>query len=388
MKKVLLPISEVDYFATEGRLFNFGKYLSDQFAVEFLTISEKVLEDIKQKLSACRNITVEFIEPGHIELPLDFRTNLVKIFIRYTNDLLIPDTDLKLWKTAATDDFWGHLSSCSFGEDLHVDCDIALLPLLSYDDAPSDTVDVFYTSVICRLKNAGIKVVGYQLYPVFSGLKLMPLLMDAILVKKEYERQFYLDMGIPSDSIYLLTDARDRYSINSISDLYENYRYNEQIAISRDELSIVIINHTKFRPFIRQIIKAVGELKVPVVLSLLKRVYAVKELKEDDIIAEFYLGDIEKTGCRFYLLEPPSVTPVIMISDVTIACTFVAPVELAARYGKKAIVYNPFYDAVADVEGTVFINDPDALLKALKRAYKEKKMTVGAAEAINAILGK
>src|SRR5208283_5416356 len=268
------------------------------------------------------------------------------------------------------------------------DCDIVLAPLLSYDDTPSDDVDVFYTSIICRAKNAGVKVAGYQLYPVFSGLKLMPLMMDALIVKMKYERQFYLNMGIPADTIHLLTDARDAYSITSISDSYQNYRYNDQIPISRDELSIVVINHTKFRPFIRQIIKAVGDLKIPVVLSFLKRVYAIKELKEDDIISEFYIKDIEKTGCRFYLLEPPSTVPVIMISDVIISCTFVAPVELAARYGKKAIVYNPLYDAVPDVDGAVFINNPDDLSLALKRAYKEKKKTVGFADSINAILGK
>ncbi len=388
MKKILLPISGIDYRTSEKRLFNLAKGLSSSFLVEFLTISQDAFEDIKQQSSSCRNITVKLIEPESIPVSLDFRSTLVKVFIRYTYDVLIPGTTLKLWETAAFDDFWGHISSRLFNEKLNIDADIVLLPLLSYDDIPSDEVDVFYTSVISRAKDAGVKVAGYQLYPVFNGLKLMAKLMDAVIVKWAYERQFYVNMGIAAEDIYLLTDAKDKYSITSITDTFENYLYNDQIRISRDELGVAIFNHVKFRPFIRQIIKAVGDAKVPVVLSLVKRAYAVKDLHEDQIVAQFYLDDVKKTGCRYYILEPQSVVPVIMVSDVVISPTYVAPVELAARYGKKSIVYNPLCDTVPEVAGTDFINNPGDLSLALERAYKEKKMTVGMSDVVNAILGK
>ncbi len=388
MKKILLPVIESDYRSTEKRLFNIAKGLSEHFVVEFLTISKDTCEDIKNKAADCRNITAEFIEPGLIPLTLDFRSHLVKVFVQYTNDLFIPDTDLKLWKTAAFDDFWGHLSASSLDESSLEDTDLVLLPLMSFDNNPSENDDVFYTSLLFRAKEAGVKVAGYQLYPVFQGHKLMTLMVDALIVKKEYERQFYVNMGVAADDIFLLTDAKDKYSISTITDAYKDNLYNAQIPIRRDELAVVVINHSKFRPCIREIVRAIGDAKVPVVLFLVKRSYGIKDLTEDQIIEDFYYEDIIKAGCRFYKVESESMVPVIMISDVVISPAYVAPVELAARYEKKSIVYNPFYDTVPDVEGTAFIGDRQHLSSALKKAYKEKQMTVGMADAISAILRK
>ena len=386
MKRVLLPVSEYEYNSADGRLFNLAKGLSEHFIVKFLTFSKDVVDTINKKASDCKNISAEFVETGSIPLPLDLRTNLVKIFIQFTDDLFIPGTDLKLWKTAATDDFWGHLSPCSYEGKLTVDADIVLLPLLTYDYTPPEDTDVFYTSVLFKAKEADIKVAGYQLYPVFNGHKLMPRLMDALIIRKDYEKQFYIDKGIAAENIYLLTDAKDRYSLSTITDAFQNHLYNDQIPISRDELAVVVFHHAKFRPHIRQIIKAIGNAKVPVALFLVKLGFVIKDLLEDQIVNDFYLEDIKKAGCRFYLVEPQSSVPVEMISDVIIAPAYTAPLELAFRYGKKTIVYNPFYDNMPDVEGTDFINTHQELTAALKRAHHEKKTTVSMADAINSIL--
>lgn len=387
MKKILLPISERDYDSTNKRFFYLIKSLSENFIVEVLTISKEVLDDINNRLEPSMNVTAGLIETQNLPFTLDFRTNLVKVFIQYTYGLFIPQTDLKLWKTAAFDDFWGHISTCSLKELPTIDSDLVMLPLMTYDDTPIEEMDVFYTSILFRAKEAGIKVAGYQLYPVFQGLKLMVAVTDAIVVRKEYEKKFYIDdMGIPSEKIHLLTDQKDIYSLSTIDDAYKNNMYNSQIPIGRGELAIVVCNHVKYRPLIRKIIKAIGEAKIPVVLFLSKREYQVKDLNEDQIIESFYFEDIKNIGCRFFVVDSPSTVTVAMISDVIISPTYVAPVEFAARHEKKAFVYNPFYEAIPDVEGTVFFNKSEDLTEALKKAYKEKKQTVGISDIASFIM--
>ncbi|MEW5743979.1 MAG: hypothetical protein AB1805_00875 [Nitrospirota bacterium] len=388
MKKIFVPISERDYLSTDRRFFYLLKRLSAHFIIEFATISKEVFDDVNKRIQGAANIKITLLESKNLPLTLDFRTNLVKAFVQYTYDIAIPRTDLKLWKVAAFDDFWGHVATTSFEEFPPIDADVILLPLMSYDDTPWEDMDVFYTSVAFKAKEAGIKVIGFQLYPVFQGLKLMPLLMDALVVRKEYERQYYIDRGIDQERIYLLTEKRDIYSISPIDDMYKNHIYNDQIDIGRDELAVVVYNHTRYRPLVKQIIATIGSAHFPIVLSLIKRDYQVRDLNESTVIQDFYLDEAQSAGCRFYVVDAGSTVPIVMISDVILSPTYIAPVEFAARYGKRALVYNPFYDAFPDVEGTTFINNPRDLLAELKKAYDEKARAVEMSDVIHAVFGK
>jgi hypothetical protein len=383
MKKLLLPIGQRDYETTQGRIGNLVKLLSKTFRVELITNSKEVCDDLNQKLGPDHPVIVTFVEAKFLPLTFDYRDNLAKIFVQYTHDLCLPKTDLEIWKTAAFDDFWGHISTCAFPEIQTVDADVVMFPLMSHDDAPWEETDIFYTALLFMAKEAGIKVVGYQLYPVFNGVKLMPQLMDTIIVRKEFERDFHIKMGIAPEKIHLLTEEKDIYSLSTIEDTYKNHIYNSQIEISRDELGVVVCNHGKLRPQIIEIFKALEESKIPVVLFLLKRDFVIRELQEDEIIKDLFFDPIRKIGCRFYLVEQPSLVPIAMTSDVVIAPTYVVPLEFAARYGIHAWVYNRCYDPLPDVNGVSFKNRLEDLTASLKKAYEEKRKKVGVVDILN-----
>ena len=388
MRKLLFPIGERDYETTQGRIGHLVKGLSKTFRVELITNSKRVYDDVNQKLGPNQNTIVTFVEPKFLPLTFDYRDNLAKIFVQYTHDLFLPNTDLKIWKTAAFDDFWGHISTCAFPEIQAVDADVVMFPLMSHDDAPWEETDIFYTTLLFMGKEAGIKVVGYQLYPVFNGVKLMPQLMDAIIVRREFEREFHVKMGIAPEKVHLLTEEKDIYSLSTIEDTYKNHIYNSQIEISRDEVAIVVCNHGKLRPQIIEIFKAIEESKIPAVLFLLKRDFVIRELQEDDIIKDLFFDPIRRIGCRFYLVEQSSLVPIAMTSDVVIAPTYVVPLEFAARYGIQAWVYNPCYDPLPDVNGVSFMNRLEDLTASLKRVYEEKKRKVGVVDILNRFVRK
>lgn len=386
MKKILFPLADKEYAVLE-RLHLLLKSLSRNFIVEVLTASKDVHEGISKKLKDCGNIELRSAGPKFLPFNFGFRDDLAKIFIQYTDNICIPNTDLKLWKTAAFDDFWGHISNISFPEITGIDADIVLIPLISFEDNPWEEADVFYTTVAFMARNAGVKIIGYQVYPVFNCLKLMPGLMDAIIVREEYEREFYSDNGIPPENIHLLTDDKDIYSLSTIEDSYKNHLYNDQIEIGRDELGVLVINHQKYRPQIKEIFNAIGQSGVATVLSLLKRDYHVREVTEDQIMERLYFDDIRKITDRFYLIESQSVVPMIMLSDVIISPAYVAPIELASRYRKKAFIYNPLYGSRPDIKGVKFVNMQTELTTLLKMAYAEKKESVGMANILNLLLG-
>lgn len=383
MKKVLLPIGERDYETTQGRVTHLIQSLSKTFRVEAITNSKTVYDDIQKRLSSNPNLTVAYVEPKFLPLDFDYRDNLAKIFVQYTDDLYLPNTDFKIWKAAAFDDFWGHISTCSFPEIQAVDADVMMIPLMSHDDSPWEETDTFYTTLLFMAKEAGVKVVGYQLYPVFSGVKLMPKLMDAILVRREFEREFHIKMGMPPDNVHLLTEEKDIYSLSTIEDVYKNHLYNSKVEVSRDQLAVVVCNHGKLRPQIIEIFKAIEESKIPTVLFLIKRDFVIRELKEDEIIKDLFFDPIKKIGCQFYLVEQQSLVPIAMSADVVISPSYVVPLEFAARYDIAAWVYNRCYDPHPDVNGVKFMNRLEDLKLALKKAYETKKKRVGVADVLN-----
>jgi len=386
MKKILFPLADKEYAVIE-RVHFLLKSLSKSFIVEVLIASKDVHEGISKKLKGCENVILRLAEPKYLPFNFDFRNDLARIFIQYTDNICIPNTDLKLWKTAAFDDFWGHVSNISFPEITGIDADIVLLPVISFEDSPWEEADVFYTTVAFMAKKAGVKTVGYQVYPVFNCLKLMPRLMDAIIVREEYERQFYINDGILPENIHLLTDEKDIYSLSTIEEVYKNHLYNDQIEIGRDELGILVINHQKFRPQIKEIFNAIGQLGVPTVLSLLKREYHVREVTEDQIMEKLYFNDIRKITDRFYSIESQSIVPIVMLSDVIISPTYVTPVEFASRNRKKAFIYNPLCGSRQDINGVKFVNMQTELTALLKKAYSAKKESVSMTNILKLLLG-
>ncbi len=389
MKKLLFPICDRDYSTIMGRISWMLSDLSKNFIVELMTISKEVYDDIHKKLGAIPpNLHIKLIEGKLQPVTYDLRNDFSKIFVRYTYDMVLPGTDLKLWKTAAFDDFWGHISSYAFEGATNLDADMVLFPVINYDETTPDDADVFYTTLLFNAKEAGIKVVGYQVYPVSESNQLMPRLLDAIIVKKEYEKDFYVERGNAPEKIRVLENDMDIYSLSTIEDAYKNNMYNSEIQISRAELGIVVYNHPKYRPQLREVFRIIAAAKLPVVLSLVKRGFVIRELMEDKIIEGVFFEDIKKIKCRFFLVETASLVPVVMISDVIISPTYIGPVQFAAQNGKEAWVYNPRNGQMPDVDGVTFINSPGDLAHSLKAAYERKQETEGMADIIKALLRK
>jgi hypothetical protein len=385
MQKIIIPVVSKDYFAPQGRISNMAKALARDFSVDVLTISQDVFDDITGKLGNAGNIQVKKLELEYLSLPFSYRDELASIFTRYTSDMTIPGTNLKIWEIAAFDDFWGHISNCSIKGLGNISGDFILLPLMALADHPMDDADVFYTTIASKAKEAGIRLVGYQLYPVFDSLFLMPRLMDAIIVKDDYERQYYEKKGIPGGRIHLLTDAKDRYSLSCIEDAHMNNIYNDQIEVRRGELGVAVINHDKFRPQMKGVFSTLGRAGIPMALFLIKRGFTVRDLSEDEIIGGLYHDDIRKIPGRFYQVENESLAVVVMISDIVISPSFIVPLEFAARYGKKAVVFNPFIDKMPDVNGVVFTRDGEELMSLIQKSYKEKQAVTGMKEILNSI---
>jgi len=388
MKKLMFPLNERDYFATGGRISYLMDDLSKYYMVEVLTISKDVYDDLLKKVeSTSSSVLVRYIDSIYTPVTIATRDDLVKIFIRYTYDMVIPGTDIKIWKTTAIDDFFGHISGLSFPGITGSDADMILFPLMNDDEPLSEDSDIFYTTLLFDAREKGTKVMGYEVYPVFGGNLLMPRLMDGLIVRKEFEKLFYIKKGIAAEKIWVLTNDRDIYSLSTIEDTYKNYLYNSQIEVNRSELAITVFNHAKFRPQLSELFRVIAETGFPVVLLLVKRIYNIGGYTEDNVIDGIFMEDIKKIKCRFYIVDPTSVVPTVMISDVVISPSYIGPLEFSAQNGKESWVYNPLNDPTPEVNGITFINNPGDLARTFKRAYKTKRDTVGMIEIINTLSG-
>src|SRR5208283_3104805 len=111
---------------------------------------------------------------------------------------------------------------------------------------------------------------------------------------------------------------------------------NSQIVVNRSELGVVVFNHARFRPLLREVFRVLAESGIPVVLFLVKRNFVIREFTEDKIIEGVFFKDLKKIKGRFFMVEPSSVVPVVMISDVVLSPSYIAPVDFSAQNGKEA----------------------------------------------------
>ncbi|MEW6417020.1 MAG: hypothetical protein AB1480_02740 [Nitrospirota bacterium] len=379
MKRILFPIGEREMLATQGRLMYLPERIaSPDVTVDIITYSNEVFEKTGNFWKNNNNINVVLSDPNPLVIPADFRDNLVKIFIPQIKDILIPDTDLSLWKVAAFDDFRGHISSFTF-PDLKGDYDLMLLPFPSFDEPPPDKSDAFYSTIIFLAKERGIPIVALQIYPVFNTPVLFVKIADYFIVKSEFERQYYEQRGIEKGKIFILNDIKDCYCLDTIEDVYKNLLFDEQIKkieLTSDELVVLIINHPRFRAQIKEILKLLGSLNTPKTVFFLKRGYHVRDLSEDQIINDLIREDLKRIKGRFFIAEDGSLVTLLMLSDLIISTSYIIPLQFASKYNKVAVVFNPLFPKTPSHNGVTFINNLNVLLEVISLCISAKKTDV------------
>ncbi|KJU82426.1 hypothetical protein MBAV_005381 [Candidatus Magnetobacterium bavaricum] len=234
-------------------------------------------------------------------------------------------------------------------------------------------------------KDKKVPIIGLQVFPVIQTPPIFLTVVDYLVIKEEYEREFLKGYGFDQDRVFVLNYDRDAYFINTVEDKYLDFLLNPIVEVPKEELSILVINHPRLRFCIREIIEVVGALNIPKTLFLLKRKFVIRELSEDDIIRDLFMDDIKKVKGRSFIMESDAKSNLLMISDIIISPSYLSTLGFASNYNKLSIVYNPLNDKDVFQKGVTFIRDKETLKKAVMKVYEEKKTIVSLSDIVAAV---
>lgn len=385
MKKILFAVGEKEFLSTQERLIYIAGSLElSGYSVDILTYSEKVYSKAKEIYKDSKGVNVIIMQIKSIPVPYGFRDDLLKTFIKQTHHLYIPGTDVRLFKLSAFDDFWGHIESRTFLDLNLSNYDIVIMPLPSEEDHLSDD-DVFYSTICFQAKEKTKSIAGLAVYPVVQSPLIYFKTVDYLIVKEGWEVKYSLDMGMSSENVFHLTYDKEAYLITTIEDTYKNLMLKSGINAPKDSVYITLINHTRFRPFVMDALKTIGEMDMPREVFLLKKGFTIRELTEDDIIKDVYMDIIKKAQCNVYLADHDAKASLMMTSDIIISPVYVSPLKFASNYGKLSIVYNPFYEAIPTNDNVIFINDRKALKDTIINCYYAKRSITSFKDILNSL---
>lgn len=385
-RRVLMVAARVDVDATQGRYLWLVRRLAEAgYAVDVMTHAEEVEQRAREQLNSVANVKVIRNKAKQVYWPPHRRDDIVKTFIKQNSDLIVPGTDLPYWKTAAYDDFRGHVSSYTF-DPLDPDYDLVMASFPSVDEPPAMEADVLLSTALFHAREHGIPLAGIQIYPARQCPRNYQRLFDHLIVRNEDERNYYVHSGIAPESLWVLSDPRDNYAVTTIEDTYRNFMYDESLPSRKEELGIVIVNNARFRAQVIQAITAIGECPFAKTLCFVKLKYEIREISEDQIFDELVKPHLDALGREYYIADITSVPKLAMVFDVMIATTFIAPLTFARNYGKGAVVFNPLRVHAGEEQGVSLLSRTRDLKEYLTTLYASKQRTTGIVDAVRGIL--
>src|SRR5208283_2259014 len=214
VKRLLFAIDSIEFNANQGRLLHLVRILSDDgYKVDIITPSDEVRTKALKTFKGSERVDVIFAAPDVVSLPYSFRDDLVKTFISQTHNMLIPETDMKMYKLSALDDFVGYLAEDTY-PDLNISSyDLVLMPVISGEDFPSSGSDCFYSAICFLAREKKIGLLGLQIRPAVQNAFLYAKIMDFIAVKEDWEREYHEQLGLEKERLFLLTDQREAYCL-------------------------------------------------------------------------------------------------------------------------------------------------------------------------------
>lgn len=379
-RKILFLLNRSDVESTQGRILRLINGLADgKNCIDVLVHNHELHKEVENYFINLQAVNVIIQKGKSVYWEPQRRDDFVKIFIQQNMDMLIPGTDLPYWKTAAFDDFRGHISS-------HVYCNIdsnydqIIMSIPSADDPLASEADIMATTVLFHAREMGIKTVGLQIYPAEQCPRIYMNMLDSIIVRSDTEKKHYLDNGCEQNKIRIMSDKYDNYCIDTIEDTYKNMIYDEQIKFEKKSLSILVLNHAKYRAQMKQAIDVIAELSIEKTVSFAKSGYEIRDLSEDDIFNDLIRPSLDKLKSTYYIVDASALAKMLMMCDVVIASTYIAPLIFANRYKKTAIIFNPTRCVDETREGIIYSGQEATLKQALVEAYQLKLHTDSFAE--------
>lgn len=339
--RVLFAVGDADYGYTEGKIWRLARRLKDQtdWNVTGVTHDQETLEGANKLMVNCRRLEIQ--SPG---VTVEDRLRSTDEMIRDTADVLIPGSQLPLWKVLAMDDFlsslqlFGALPTASL-EDAHA----VIAPLMSVDNNTRSTCGL-YTWMVSEARRKGIPIVGLEVSPLGNKNTLSHLPADHYAVKSAWSKEFLVKEGLAQPQQVSVLKWEESYCLWPGQDEYtEAYmereaKAREMLNIPWDEFVVVIPHHVAFLWEVRKILEVLAQVGLP--LHVIIRVdprTTRRHFPEREIVLQSYGKEIRALP-HVVIDERIGIGLLLQLADLVIAPFAGTTTERASLCCKPTII--------------------------------------------------
>jgi hypothetical protein len=340
MKKprVLFAIGDIDWKYTRGKLRHLVKRVADEGFSEVAVVSHD--KEVCQAFDG----EIETVHlPGEFPSPLPkHAVTMSELMIRYTREVVFPNSRFPFWKTMAMDDYVGCFTPGTH-PSLPFRPDAIVYPLMGIDN---NTVEAchFYAAIAREARSLNVPVLGLEVACLGNRQTLGASLADYYGVKTEFSRSFVESRGLapaenafvlPPLEAYLLTCRVDPF-VDEYFPVEKNLR--NVLQLSPRCITILIPHNIAFVYETRRILASLSALRFPVAVILAVTPDVARHSRKEREIAELVYRDELNRLPHVCIFEERGWRELLMFSDIVISPNFSVHSELAPQYGKLTIV--------------------------------------------------
>jgi hypothetical protein len=338
--RVLFAVGDADFAYTEGKIWRLVKRLKDHTGWNVLGVShDRETLDEGKKLG----LEVEYVAIESPGVSVQDRLLATDEMIRETADVMIPGSELPLWKVLAMDDFLCSLQLYDAQPSVPLQADAVIVPLMCIDNNTKATCGL-YTWLVSEARKRGIPVIGLEVSPLGNKNTLSQLPADHYVVKTKWSKDFLVRHGLARreqvsvlrwEESYLLWPAQEEYTESYLA---QESKAREMLNVPWDRFTVLIPHHVAFLWEVRKVLEALagvqGEMSVVIRVDArtIRRHY-----HEREIVVETYGKEIHALP-HVVIDERVGIGLLLQVADLVIAPFAGTTTERAALCRKPTII--------------------------------------------------
>jgi hypothetical protein len=338
--RILFAAGDADFGYSETKIWRLAKKLKDRTGWHIIAVSHD-----REALQAAKHLKLDS-ELVPIESPgvsVADRLRATDDMIRETAHVLIPGSQLPLWKVLAMDDFLCSLQLFGAQPSVQLAADALVVPLMGVDNNTRASCGL-YTWLVSEARRKGIPVVGLEVSPLGNKNTLSQLPVDYYAVKSDWAREFLIRHGIASpQNVSVLRWEESYCSWPGADDFTEAFldlepKTRAMLNIPEERFIIVIPHHVAFLWEIRKILEGLAQVDLP--LSVVIRVDARtirRQFHERELVWETYGKEIRALP-HVVIDERVGIGLLLQIADLVIAPFAGTTTERAALCHKRTVI--------------------------------------------------
>jgi hypothetical protein len=340
LPRILFAIADADLAYTERRIWRLATRLKAQTGWQIVALTQ---DNGAAEAAKSHKLESQLVKIEPAPVTVNDRLLATDGMIRETADIMIPGSQLPLWKVLAMDDFLASLQLFGAYPKVSLNGDLLIVPMMGVDNNSRGACGL-YTWAVAQARRNGLPVIGLEVSPLGNKQTLSQLPADHYAVKRHWSKDFLVREGMARpDQVSVLRSEESYFLWPGSDEFTEGYlqvedKVREMLNVPRDRFVVFLPHHVAFLWEARQILAALARVDFPVTVVIRVDARTVRRhYHEREIVAQAYAKELEQLS-SVVIDERVGVGLLLQFADLIVAPFAGTVTERAALCRKPTII--------------------------------------------------